>query len=644
MTKHLFFFLSLFVLVACRGDDELLVLPTSSDTQGRGTSFYLLCEGNMGSNKASLDFFDGATGQYRRNIFPATNPSVALELGDVGNDLQIYGSRLYAVINCSNLLEVMDGATARHMGHVDIPNCRYVAFAGGYAYVSSYAGRVGADPAARLGYVAKVDTLTLQVVDTVCVGYQPEQPVVVGDKLFVPNSGGYMAPHFDDRLTVVSLNDFKVTGHIRVAPNLNRAACYDGKLYVQSRGNYADVKPDIYVVNPHTLQVEERLGIEATNFCISNGRIYALHGDESHADFLIYDLVTRQTSRPVDIANIQMPYGLAVDPQTHHILLTDAKDYVSPGTVHCYDASGRHLWQTTTGDIPAHFAFVANGAMPSAGDTTQQASVNGVAHVFDYSPAPGQFVNLYPSYAEGDDAATMRLKALQAVARGRRGIVALGAFGGTIVVGMERRVENVPGQCDLRIFGNAFEGNSEPGIVSVMADDNGNGLPDDKWYVLSGSHHTGAERPDTIIYYRPSLPHTPVAGAETWINDAHHVGYATAWGESGYLAQNIYHRQSYYPQWVESDSLRLAAIRLAPNATFRSGSWWLAALGQGYADNAPNSDEGSLFDIDWAVDPQTGERAHLGAIHFVRIQTAMHQQCGPLGETSTEFCGIEGLH
>ena len=35
--------------------------------------------------------------------------------------------------------------------------------------------------------------------------------------------------------------------------------------------------------------------------------------------------------------------------------------------------------------------------------------------VIDYSPAPGQFVNLLPEWEEGDDAAAMAAKALQAM-------------------------------------------------------------------------------------------------------------------------------------------------------------------------------------------------------------------------------------
>lgn len=75
----------------------------------------------MGSNKASLDYYDAETGVYSKNIYPERNPGVVKELGDVGNDIQIYGNKLYAVINCSHFVEVMDVRTARHIGVVSIP-------------------------------------------------------------------------------------------------------------------------------------------------------------------------------------------------------------------------------------------------------------------------------------------------------------------------------------------------------------------------------------------------------------------------------------------------------------------------------------------------------------------------------------------
>ena len=206
-------------LSSCRKEDP--VLRGEGDHVGGGESgeikgFFLLNEGNMGSNKATLDYYDYESGVYTRNIYPERNPGVALELGDVGNDLGVYGGKLYAVINCSNLVEVMDAETAVHAAQVSIPNCRYIAFDGGYAYVSSYAGAVEFDPEYRRGYVAKIDTVTMQVVDTCGVGYQPEEMAVVSGRLYVANSGGYMAPDYDSTVSVIDLATFEVINEIEV--------------------------------------------------------------------------------------------------------------------------------------------------------------------------------------------------------------------------------------------------------------------------------------------------------------------------------------------------------------------------------------------------------------------------------------------
>ena len=97
-TKQFFFlFLSLtLAATSCREDE--LVVPTeyeiigdeNNDTSVRG--FYLVNEGNMGSNKCTLDYYDYRTGLYSRNFYAEKNPNVIKELGDVGNDIGIYGS------------------------------------------------------------------------------------------------------------------------------------------------------------------------------------------------------------------------------------------------------------------------------------------------------------------------------------------------------------------------------------------------------------------------------------------------------------------------------------------------------------------------------------------------------------------------
>ena len=160
----------------------------------------------------------------------------------MGNDLAIYGSRLYAVVNCSNKVEVMDAATCVRIGQIEIPNCRYIKFHEGYAYVTSYAGPVVIDPEyEQLGYVAKVDTLTLREEARCTVGFQPDGLEIVDGKIYVANSGGYRVPNYERRVSVIDLATFKVEEEIDIDINLQYVCCDShGGLWISSRFDFLD--------------------------------------------------------------------------------------------------------------------------------------------------------------------------------------------------------------------------------------------------------------------------------------------------------------------------------------------------------------------------------------------------------------------
>ncbi len=371
--KILFLLMSLTVsLNSCRTDAEDII-PSQGENITGGTDksaikgFFLLNEGNMGSNKASLDYFDYSTGIYHRNIYAERNPDVVQELGDMGNDLQVYGNKLYAVINGSNLIEVMDLETMRHITQISIPGCRYITFSGEYAYVTSYAGPVQTDPNARLGYVARVDTATLAVEDTCVVGYQPEEMVVVDDKLYVANSGGL---YTDRTVSVIDLNLFSVMKTIDVAVNLHRMAVDSrGYIYVTSRGNYYDVPSHTFIIDSHTDQLVERIdSLPVSDMALCGDSLYIYSNEWNYlaggysVSYAIYNTLTRNVVTRNFITDgtdkyIRTPYGIAVNPDTREFLITDAGDYVTPGTLHCYSPQGTLKWSVTTGDIPAHIAF-----------------------------------------------------------------------------------------------------------------------------------------------------------------------------------------------------------------------------------------------------------------------------------------------
>lgn len=368
--------LSVILLSACRGETPFLRYDEEDPVQGHLpgssgpiTGFYLLNEANMGSNKASIDYFDALTGKYKRNIYPTCNPSVVKELGDVGNDLEIYGSKLYAVINCSHYVEVMDAATGRHEASIDILNCREITFSDGKAYVTSYAGPVQIDPNARPGKVVEIDTATMQISREVTVGYQPDGMVVTGGKLYVANSGGYRYPDYDTTISVIDLKSFSVIKTIDVAINLHRMTIDRfGRIYVTSRGDYNGVGADVYIVDSRADRVIGSIGVAASDMCLSGDSIYMISTEWSNisnsnvVSYALYDVVRERVVSRSFITDgtdkrISLPYGVAVNPATKEIYVTDAKDYVTPGTLYCFSPEGVLRWNVVTGDIPAHFAF-----------------------------------------------------------------------------------------------------------------------------------------------------------------------------------------------------------------------------------------------------------------------------------------------
>lgn len=381
--KQFFFILYLLSLLTgitgCREDE--LVVPTEydiiPDAPQPGTSvrgFYLVNEGNMGSNKCTLDYFDYFTGLYARNFYAERNPEVIKELGDVGNDIGIYGSKLYVVVNCSHKVEVMDAATGVRLGQIEIPNCRYVRFHRGNAYVSSYVGPVLIDANAPKGAVYKVDTLSLRVTGKVTVGYQPEEMEVIDDYMYVANSGGYRAPDYDNTVSVIQMIDFKQVQQIPVGINLHRLKKDRyGKLWVTSRGDYMTRPSRLYVMQKkpgfNQMTVSDTIPVACSNMAFFGDYMYYYATEWNNftasntisygkIDIRTKEIVSRNFITDGTEKDITIPYGIAIHPETGDIFITDAKNYVSSGTLYCFSPDGKKKWSVRTGDIPAHITFL----------------------------------------------------------------------------------------------------------------------------------------------------------------------------------------------------------------------------------------------------------------------------------------------
>ena len=379
----IFYFACLILAVASSCREDFYIIPSQNQdtgvapTRGDIVGMYVLNEGNMGSNKASIDYLDldekKPTVHYHRNIYSERNPNVVKELGDVGNDIKIYGSKLWIVVNVSNKVEVATADSCKRITQINIPNCRYLAFKDGFAYVSSYVGPVKLDKDAPLGMVYKVDTVDFKKKDSVVVGYQPEELCIVDNKLYVANSGGYRAPNYDNTLSEIDLTTFKEIRKIKVGLNPHHCQVdHYGQIWVTSRGNYNDVPSRIYRLykgRNQLYEVMDSIDTPVSGLSIVGDSLYyygSAWNSATATNTISYGLINVRTHQTVEtnlfsapqIKDITMPYGIMVNPTERDFYLMDAKNYVSSGSLLHFKPDGTFDWSVQTGDIPGHATFV----------------------------------------------------------------------------------------------------------------------------------------------------------------------------------------------------------------------------------------------------------------------------------------------
>jgi hypothetical protein len=261
-----------------------------------------------------------------------------------------------------------------------------------------------------------------------------------------------------------------------------------------------------------------------------------------------------------------------------------------------------------------------------------------ISEIVEFRPAPGQYSNKSPGNPESAQTIV-----------GKKGMVSLGGYGGYIVFKFDHSVANEEGD-DFVIHGNAFKGNSEPGIVAVAYDANGNGKPDEEeWYDIAGSAHEApaTNRNYSITYYKPSQTET-----------AEDIRWTDNTGAEGFIKAISFHRQCYYPLFYPEgvpDEITFSGTLLSAISAQDpdSGNWVSGSPGWGYADNYSekyplivNGDNDTRntgkFDISNAVDKE-GNQINLIAADFIKVYTGVNQSAGWLGEISTEICGAISL-
>jgi hypothetical protein len=166
------------------------------------------------------------------------------------------------------------------------------------------------------------------------------------------------------------LETFTETERIEIAINLDRLrADSHGQIWVSSRGDYYETPSRLYCYDIRKRRLIKELDVPVGDMCMVGDSIYVISNSYSYVtanSTTAYAIVNTRTCECVSEnfitdgtqTNIRVPYGISINPITRDIYVTDARNYVNPGYLHCYSADGVLKWSVRTGDIPAHIAFL----------------------------------------------------------------------------------------------------------------------------------------------------------------------------------------------------------------------------------------------------------------------------------------------
>lgn len=313
------FFVSPFLFVSCSDDDD--DPDINPDPELTTSGVYILNNGSYGQNNSTLDYYNPETNELTKKVF---NTSNGRGLGDTANDLLVYGSKMYIVVNVSSTIEITD-LEAGSLQTISLTRDeqpqqpRFAQPHKGKVYVTTYDG-----------YVVKIDTTSLEVEGQVEVGLGAEQLSIVGDKLYTAVSG-YMTPMTKvaevDLTTFTKTKDFEVI----VAPRWMQAD-KNGNLYVMSAGNYADIKQTVQKLDTKTGETKVICEDEYVSMTLAGDYLYIISAKTDSetwspidAKYLKYNVET-ETMEEKEFVNssvaINYPTYLDVDPVTEQIYIT----------------------------------------------------------------------------------------------------------------------------------------------------------------------------------------------------------------------------------------------------------------------------------------------------------------------------------
>jgi DNA-binding beta-propeller fold protein YncE len=639
------------------------VIPTDPVADG---GVLILCEGNYNAGNSTLSYYSPTEKKVENDIFRRVN---GIPMGDTGQSICIFDGKVFIAVENSGVIWALDENTFQLQG-------RLTASAANHIINPRYVHRVYKDKAYVTDlyspYINIFNPQTMEYKGSISVegismnGYSSTEEMVQYDKYVFVNCWSY-----SNKILVIDSDKDQLINTIELGSWQPKSMVVDnaGKLWVITDGGYemvgegfGDNIPHLYRIDAVSQRIELDLSLNTDEANVqlaynsTEDILYILDNDVYRMKITDEVFPTEPfIMAPVSNGKRNFLYGIGVNPVNGEVYVADAIDYSQSGVVYRYGADGVLLDKFRVGVTPNHFAFCKKSTADIDDATEEEPETDPalVTTVFEFMPAPGHQVNGYTIVGDFIWAgATMQEACERALKHFRKKyMISLGAQGGYVIAGFDHNVMNSQGGYDLVIKGNPFDYQSEPGIIWVMKDENGDGLPNDTWYELAGSEY-GTENETlnyAITYYKPTAAEQDIEWTDNQ-GGSGIVPYMKWWNE----------HPSYWQDWVPTERdaqgreyRTYYGSRLKDTHTYENNYSMEPPFAWGYADNL-GSDylKDAKFNANMAMGyykicnavKANGQPANLDYINFVKVQTAQTGWTPNLGEISTEVYGIWDYH
>lgn len=334
-------------------------VPENTDFGKYGLGVLISNEGTFNSGNGSISYYDAYSKSVTNEIFQLVNNR---SLGDVVQSVIRIGDYAFIQVNNSNKIEVVDGKSFEEVGVIqNLNQVRYAIGDENTVYASAW-GEAGID-----GKVYFIDVNTLSVTDSVATGLGPEAMILIADKLYVANSGGW---GYDHTVSVINTSNKTILQTIQVGANpKSMVVDKDNNLWVLCSGSelydanwniighnssrlfkidaatnlvtrmislFADKHPNKLAINPdgNKLYIGAGMGVDG---------IYTMG---------INDAVFTETM----LINKSF-YGFDIDPSNGAIFGYEALNYTERGKLYRYSETGVELGNYVVGIAPNGSSF-----------------------------------------------------------------------------------------------------------------------------------------------------------------------------------------------------------------------------------------------------------------------------------------------